>query len=60
MGMQAIADPAFELGGVVASEDVARAWRYEGAALQHIAAKIWQWTAERLRKTIIQPWVGPG
>ncbi len=40
VGMQAIADPKFELGGVVALKKVARAGRYEWAAWQHIAAKI--------------------
>ena len=35
MGVQAVAGPAFELGGIVAAEEMARARRYEGAALQH-------------------------
>jgi len=38
--VQAVAGPAFELCGIVAAEEMARARRYEGAALQHIAAKI--------------------
>ncbi len=40
MVMQAVAGPAFEQGGVVAAEEMARARRYEWTALQHIAAKI--------------------
>jgi len=40
MGVQAVAGPAFELGGIVAAEEMARARRYEGAALQHNGAKI--------------------
>ena len=48
MGMQAVAGPAFELGGVVAAEEMARAGRYEGAALQHNAAKIGDAIGDRM------------
>jgi len=58
MGVQAVAGPAFELGGIVAAEEMARARRYEGAALQHIAAKIGDAIGDRTPNSKIEERVG--